>query len=114
MSRIKRNSVIPRPNPWTLVAANSAAAKGWEELLRQGKPRLDRAYVAITGDPRRTDERQYRLSGSLGSVKHEGGASLEQWQYKVTESGRIWYLVDDDARTLWLTMAGPAHPKETE
>lgn len=111
--KIKRGDVIPRPNPWILLAASSAAAGGWEELKRHAKPSLDRAYMAITSDPRRTDERQYQLKGSLGAVKHEG-ATLDQWQFKVTGAGRIWYAIDDQARTLWLTHAANQHPRETE
>jgi len=39
---------------------------------------------------------------------------LEQWQYEVTGGGRIWYLVDDATRTVWLTYAGTGHPKATD
>ncbi|WP_242891842.1 hypothetical protein [Actinomadura litoris] len=111
--RPKRGDVIERPHPWTLIAANSGAVKGWEELKRQSRSNLDRAYMAITGDPRRTDARQHRLKGALGTVKHREG-SLDQWQYEVTGGGRVWYLVDDEKRTLWLTWAGTGHPKRTE
>jgi hypothetical protein len=43
-----------------------------------------------------------------------GGAALEQWQYEVTGGGRIWYAIDDDSRTLWITRAGTGHPKQTD
>ena len=33
---------------------------------------------------------------------------------KVSGSGRIWYLPDDDSRTVWIVYASPAHPKETD
>ncbi len=39
---------------------------------------------------------------------------MEQWQFEVTSGGRIWYAIDDRARTLWLTHAGTAHPKRTD
>ncbi|MGW6196243.1 hypothetical protein ACWF0M_08850 [Kribbella sp. NPDC055110] len=39
---------------------------------------------------------------------------LEQWQYEVTGGGRIWYLVDVDQRTVWITYAGTGHPKATD
>ena len=42
------------------------------------------------------------------------GRTLEQWQVKVSQSGRIWYLPDDDERTVWVVYASPAHPKPTE
>lgn len=42
------------------------------------------------------------------------GATLERWQYEVTSGGRVWYLIDDDHRTIWITYAGTGHPKATE
>ena len=37
-----------------------------------------------------------------------------QWQYEVTGGGRIWYLIDDPRRTVWITYAGTGHPKPTD
>ena len=42
------------------------------------------------------------------------GRLLPQWQYEVTSGGRIWYLVDEERRTLVMTYAGLAHPKATD
>jgi hypothetical protein len=42
------------------------------------------------------------------------GRELEQWQIKVSDSDRILYLPDDQAHTVWVVYASPAHPKETE
>jgi hypothetical protein len=42
------------------------------------------------------------------------GKALEQWQIKVSSSGRIWYLPDDAAHTVWVVYASPAHPKPTD
>jgi hypothetical protein len=39
---------------------------------------------------------------------------MEQWQYEVTAGGRVWYLVDRKARTVWLTHASTAHPQATD
>jgi len=69
--------------------------------------------VALTSDPRHIDQRQHPLKGSLGMVKIAGSA-LEQWQYELTGGGRIWYAIDDDNRTLWITRAGAGHPKDTD
>lgn len=74
-----RGEELPRPNPWTVRAADRQAFQGWQRLL-----------VKV------------------------GGASLEQWQYEVTGAGRIWYSIDDDTRTLWITRAGAGHPKQTD
>jgi hypothetical protein len=42
------------------------------------------------------------------------GHDLEQWQFEVTGGGRIWYSIDDAARTVWMTDASVGHPKATE
>jgi hypothetical protein len=39
---------------------------------------------------------------------------MDRWQIEVTGSARVWYLIDDDHRTVWLVHAGPGHPKATE
>ncbi|GAA1511114.1 hypothetical protein GCM10009677_50060 [Sphaerisporangium rubeum] len=74
---------------------------------------LDRAWVAITAEPRRVDLRQHPLKGALGTVKI-GGEVLEQWQYEATSGGRICYAIDDPDRTLWITWAGTGHPQKTD
>lgn len=100
---------------YDLRFANSSAAVGWEELARQAAGNLRRAYDAIRANPRAatTPERHHRLKGSLASGVWKG-QHLERWQYEVTGGGRIWYLVDDNARTVWITYAGAGHPKETD
>jgi len=41
-------------------------------------------------------------------------AELEQWQYEVSGGGRIWYAIDDERGTLWITQAGTGHPRQTD
>ncbi|MEH1055728.1 hypothetical protein V6U89_11015 [Micromonospora sp. CPCC 206171] len=100
---------------YELRFAESAAADGWEQLARQAPANLRRAYDALRADPRsRTSpERQHRLKGSLATASWKG-QELERWQYEVTGGGRIWYLIDDERRTVWLTYAGTGHPRATE
>ncbi|MFI6161919.1 hypothetical protein ACIA59_18495 [Micromonospora haikouensis] len=95
--------------------ADSAAADGWEQLARQAPANLRRAYEVLRADPRsRTaPERQHRLKGALASAAWKG-EQFERWQYEVTGGGRIWYLIDDERRTVWLTYAGAGHPRETD
>lgn len=109
----KRGDAIPRPQPWIVKAADLTAGKGWDSLVAQHPEAADRAWVAMTSDPRRTDARQHQLKGALGSVS-VGGATLQQWQFEATAGGRIWYAIDDEARVLWVTHAGTGHPKQTE
>lgn len=108
-----RGAEIPRPKPWTVRAIDRQAYQGWQRLLGAIPGNLDRAWVALTSDPQRVDQRQHPLKGALGIVK-VGGAALEQWQYEITGGGRIWYAIDDDTRTLWITRVGAGHPKQTD
>jgi len=111
--KTRRGDPIPRPNPWKVRAADLSAGGGWDTLVAQHPEAADRAWVAITGDPRRTDQRQHQLKGSLATVAI-GGKALDQWQYEVTGAGRVWYAIDDSARTLWVAEARTGHPKDTE
>lgn len=67
----------------------------------------------LTSEPRHRSSRQHPLRGSYGK-RMLNGAEMEQWQFEVTGSGRVWYCIDDRRRTVWLTHAGPGHPKATE
>ncbi|ONM47106.1 hypothetical protein [Nocardia donostiensis] len=95
--------------------ATTDASVGWEHLAQQAGTGLRRAFDAIRAQPRATTnpDRQHRLKGSLGSAVWKG-VTLERWQYEVTGAGRIWYLVDDERRTIWISYAGVGHPKATE
>jgi hypothetical protein len=105
----------PVEGEFDLRFANSTAADGWDQLARQVPGNLRRAYDAIRADPRcaTAPERQHRLKGSLATGMWKGQPH-ERWQYEVTGAGRIWYLVDDDRGTAWITHAGTGHPSETD
>jgi hypothetical protein len=93
--------------------ADRQASVGWQALLAQAFENLDRAWVGMTSDPRRIEDRQHRLKGAYGEVR-VAGVLLEQWQYEVTAAARVWYAIDDDRRTLWITHAGVGHPGQTD
>jgi hypothetical protein len=95
--------------------ASNQAAFGWDQLGRQAAGNLRRAFDAIRADPRSRSnpERHHRLKGSLATATWMG-ESLERWQYEVTGGGRIWYVIEDARRTVWITYAGSGHPKATE
>ncbi|ELP66910.1 hypothetical protein STRTUCAR8_06200 [Streptomyces turgidiscabies Car8] len=42
------------------------------------------------------------------------GERLPQWQIEVTGGGRIWYVIDEERRIVWLMKASLGHPKATE
>lgn len=59
------------------------------------------------------DTRHTRLKGGL-AIYTRKGVDLPHWQIEVTSGGRIWYALDTDAHTVWITYASPRHPKETD
>ena len=109
----KRGDEIARPRPWRARAANRQAGEGWDLLVAQHSEAADRAWVAITSDPQRVDGRQHQLKGKLGTAA-VGSRQLSQWQYEVLSAGRVWYAIDEDERTLWVTLASVGHPKQTD
>jgi hypothetical protein len=105
----------PRPDEYDLRFADTEAAKGWDQLCRQAAGNARTAFDTIRAHPcpKPSNERHHRLKYDLAAGVHNGQV-LEQWQYEVTGGGRIWYLVDHETRTVWLTYAAPGHPKATD
>lgn len=85
----------PGPTEWDLRFADTAAARGWDELCAVAAGAAHACWVALRERPTRptTPNRQHRLKGSLGQ-RVVGGRELEQWQYEVTGGGRVWYCPD--------------------
>lgn len=116
MSPKRRDRVAPPPRPheWEIRYASNEAARGWEELCRQAPSNTRDAYDVMRTNPRPPeDTRHHRLRYDFATRKF-GARELEQWQIEVTGSGRIWYLVEDETRTVWVVHAGTGHPKATE
>ena len=111
----RRDRVAPPPTPrgWEFRYANNDAVKGWEQICAVASANARTAWERITSDPRRRDNRQHPLKGSLGS-RLINGVELEQWQYEVTAGGRLWYCIDDAGKTVWMTDTHVGHPKATE
>jgi hypothetical protein len=86
---------------------------GWEKACAAAAPNARVAWDRITADPRQRDDRQHPLKGALGT-RVVNGKAMEQWQHEVTAGERVWYCLDDEHRTIWLTNAMPGHPKATE
>jgi len=95
--------------------ATGDAATGWEEPCRHAVGNTRRCLEILQAEPRSTSNpgRQHRLRGDLAAHRHNG-KDLEQWEYEVTNGGRVRYLIDDQNRTIWLVYASPRHPKDTD
>lgn len=116
MAKSKRKDrVAPPAGPgqWELRFGTSAAVKGWENLCAQAPGPTSEAFDHLRTNPRAKSSRQAQLKGDLATRKVQD-RTLEQWQYEVTGGGRIWYVVDDDVHTLWITEAGVGHPSRTD
>ncbi|HUY44547.1 MAG TPA: hypothetical protein VMV92_02285 [Streptosporangiaceae bacterium] len=113
----KRNDRVappPRPGEWEIRYLTTGAARGWEDLCRQVPGNTRDAYEVLRANPRPPeDSRHHRLRYDLATRK-VGAQELEQWQIEVTGGGRVWYVVDDEAHTVWLVWAGTGHPKATD
>jgi hypothetical protein len=111
----RRERVVPPPakEGWDLRYATSDAVTGWESVCSAAPANARIAWERLTSDPRRRDDRQHPLRGELGS-RQINRETMQQWQYEVTSGGRLWYCIDDERRTVWLTDAATGHPKATE
>lgn len=119
MSPKKGDRVAPPPvgGEWNIRFATNEAAKGWEELVAAAPGNTRRAWDVLRTDPGpgpgKPTSRHHRLKGPP-AVRTYGGREFPQWQLEVTSGGRIWYLLDPDRHTVWITLAGVGHPKATE
>jgi hypothetical protein len=105
----------PAPGEWDLIFGTSEAAKSWDDLVVQAPANTLEAWRMMRTDPTPNPwtSRQHPLKGSLATGTH-GGRELPQWQIEVTGGGRIWYLVDVDARKIFVMYASTRHPKATD
>lgn len=111
--RHERVAPPPAKDAWDFRYGTSEAATGWDKVCAAAPGNARVAWERITADPRQRNDRQHPLKGTLGT-RTVSGETLEQWQYEVTGGGRLWYCIDDNRRTIWLTDAMPGHPKATE
>jgi hypothetical protein len=113
--RGERVAPPPAPGEFDLLFGTTEAAKGWVDLCAQAPGNAWDAWQTLRTRPApaaRTT-RHHRLKGSLATGTYRG-AALPQWQYEVTAGGRVWYLVDDERRRVYLMYAGTGHPKATD
>lgn len=111
-----RRQRVPRPavgDDWQLRFLKNPAVRGWDDLCGKAPEAAARAYDLLQHDPRQRTERNHPLRGELGTGT-VAGRELERWQHEVTGAGRLWFLIDDDNRTVWVELVTLGHPKATE
>jgi hypothetical protein len=113
-----RGARVPAPaagDQWDLRFGNKKAARNREQLCNTAATNCAAMHAQLTKDPRQAvnPSRHHRLKGDLATGKY-AGRDLEQWQYEITGSGRVWFLIDDKQRKLWLTSIEPGHPSKTD
>lgn len=94
---------------------SSEAVTGWRELGNKAPGNTRRAWDTMRTNPAPQPEtdRHHRLKYDLATCIHKG-EELPQWQIEVLGGGRIWYLIDQKRRIVWLKLASVGHPKRTE
>lgn len=107
------DEALPAENAWHVLFGNNDAAKGWEDLRRHAPGPTRQAWTDMATRPRFRDHRHSQLRGSLATGTLDG-RQYDRWQIEVTGGARVWYLIDDERRTVWLVHAGAGHPKATE
>ncbi|MFD1046377.1 type II toxin-antitoxin system RelE/ParE family toxin [Kibdelosporangium lantanae] len=114
----KRGDQVPQPttgSEWTIVFGTTEAAKGWQELENQAPGNLRKAWDTMRNDPGpgEPSDRHHQVYGHMATAVFRG-RTLARWQIEVTSGGRIWYLIDEERRTVLVVRASTGHPKETE
>lgn len=112
--RLDRVAPPPVQGEWNVRFGETKAVSGWDDLCGQAQTNTRDAYELMRSNPRPPeDARHTRLRGNLAKRSFRG-RELEQWEIEVTGGGRVFYLVDDAERTVWVVHAGAGHPRATE
>lgn len=118
---------VPRPRKSTdfqVCFQGSSVEKNWNDCVAAARNAMGSAWDALTASPASENGRQYQLRGDDATRQYQGQA-LPQWEYKITDGGRLIYLIDsapvldNKGRQLFagrviVVEASPGHPKWTE
>jgi hypothetical protein len=115
----KRGGKVERPtasDEWVLKFGAREAAKAWTELGNAKLANaLARLYDVLVKDPRwrGNPDRHHQLKGELATGTYDG-RKMERWQHEISGSGRVWFLVDDAHKTVWIVHVSAGHPSATD
>ncbi|MEU9183327.1 hypothetical protein AB0D14_01915 [Streptomyces sp. NPDC048484] len=117
MSPKKGDPVAPPPGKgeYEVRYGETAAIEGWREVGNKAPGNAAKAWEQMRTDPCPAiqTERHHQLKFDLAYRDFKGGR-LPQWQIEVTGGGRLWFLINEGRRIVWLVKASIGHPKETE
>lgn len=101
-----------RKSEYTIVAASTAAQKGWRDLAGTHRNLMVEVWEFLTTHPLNHTPTNYPLKGELANVVRNGVAHV-RWQHKPSKgsSARIWFYVDREK--VYLERVSTSHPKET-
>lgn len=112
----KRRGRVPRPavaGEWELRFLRKTVADDWEKLCATDRAAAARAHDWLRTRPTERTARNHPLRHDLADVDLDG-SKLPQWQHEVTGAGRVWFLIDEKRKTIWLREVHIGHPKATE
>lgn len=115
----KRDTAVPRPikkSEYQIRFGTHAADKGWQDMLAAARNAVVEAWDFLTRNPHERCERCYPLSGEMATVTLNG-VTFTRWQYKVTDGGRIWFVVgksETHAGTVIIEAVHAGHPTATD
>jgi hypothetical protein len=114
MARPKRGEQIPPPSKaveWDLRYGTKESL-GLPELEKQFPGNVASAKKRLRIAPAVRSEPQKPLKGTLGT-RTLRGVRMPQWQYDISSAARVWYCIDAERHTVWLTLVAFGHPKAT-
>ncbi len=100
---------------YTLQHAERACKVGWSDVVASQRNGCADLFDRLTADPANVDnpDKQHRLKGNLSTTTVRG-VERDQWQYEMAKGARVWYVVDRDNKTVYLTRVATAHPNQTK
>lgn len=115
----KRGAAVPRPvkkSEYLIQHGTRDAAKGWQDMAATARNALVDAWEFLTRNPQQRCDRCYPLKDDLATTTLSG-VTFERWQYKVTDGGRIWFVVaksDTHAGVVIIEAVHTGHPTATD
>ena len=116
MAKHKRSVQRPtKRSEYTLQHADRSCEVGWADLCASQRNVCADLFDRLADDPTQVDnpDKQHRLKG-LYATETVLGVEYEQWQYELAKGARVWYVVDEKSKTVFLTKVATAHPNETK